>query len=145
MGRFLSAALFLATAIHQSAAHFLLHYPATVGFDDDLEGTAPCGSFTPDFTKDNVTDFHVAGDSIALTSTHPATTWLFRATLDQTAGGNWTDILPAVSQTGLGNFCERDLEVPSSWTGQKGIIQIVQDAVDGFLYQVSLHTLSTDF
>lgn len=61
-------------------SHFLLDYPATVGFDDDKEGTIPCGSFTPDFTK-NVTAFHVGGDTIALTTIHATTQWLFRATL----------------------------------------------------------------
>lgn len=125
--------------IPHSTAHFLLHYPATVGFDDDLEGQAPCGSFTVDFSKDNVTDFHVGGDSIALTSTHPMATWLFRATLDQTGTkGNWTNLLPPVSQSGLGNFCERSITVPESWAGQKGVISVVQDAADGLLYQVSL-------
>lgn len=60
-------------AASQSSAHFLLNYPPTIGmavpsqemivnlttpgFDDNLEGTAPCGSFTPDFSKDNVTNF----------------------------------------------------------------------------------------
>ena len=64
-------------------------------------------------------------------------TWLFRATLDQTATkGNWTSLLPTVSQTGLGDYCERDVVVPSSWAGQKGVIGIVQDAPDGILYQV---------
>jgi hypothetical protein len=52
-----------------SSAHFLLNYPTTVGFSDDDETTAPCGGFTVDFSKDNVTDFHVGGDSIAVVST----------------------------------------------------------------------------
>ena len=123
--------------VGQSTAHFLLHYPPTIGFDDDLESTPPCGSFTVDFSKDNVTDFHVNGDAIAVTSIHPAATWLFRATLDQTASGNWTSLLPAVQQTGLGNYCETGVKVPSTWAGSKGVIGIVQDAPDGILYQVS--------
>ena len=127
----------LTVLVSQSSAHFYLNYPPTIGFDDDLENEAPCGSFTVDFSKDNVTNFHVAGDSIALTSIHPMSTWLFRATLDQTATkGNWTSLLPTVSQTGLGDYCERDVVVPSSWAGQKGVIGIVQDAPDGILYQV---------
>ena len=127
----------LAVFIGQSTAHFLLNYPPTIGFDDSLETTAPCGSFTVDFSKDNVTDFHVDGDSIAMTSIHPMATWLFRATLDQTAtSGNWTALLPAVVQTGLGEYCERGIVVPSTWVGQKGVIGVVQDAPDGILYQV---------
>lgn len=146
--------LFLAA--QSTTAHFLLHYPATIGFSDDDEGTAPCGSFTVDFSSDNVTDFHVDSDVIAVVSpsstyrflypdthtdyhqesTHPAAIWLFRATLDTTASGNWTDLLPAVSQDSLGAFCEKNIVVPSSWAGHKGVISVVQDATDGLLYQV---------
>ena len=144
-------ALLALILVEYSSAHFLLHYPPTIGFDDSLEGTPPCGSFTVDFSQDNMyvlsrihaspanskrTDFHVEGDSIALTSIHPMATWLFRATLDQTAAGNWTNLLPAVSQTGLGDYCERDIMIPSSWAGSKGVIQVVQDAPDGILFQV---------
>ena len=122
--------------IRQSTAHNVLHYPSTIGFADDLEGTPPCGSFTVDFSKDNLTNFHVDGDFIYVTSVHPAATWLFRATLDQTASGNWTNLLPAVQQTGLGDFCETDIKVPSTWAGSKGVVGIVADAPDGILYQV---------
>ncbi|KAE8452082.1 hypothetical protein EG329_002248 [Mollisiaceae sp. DMI_Dod_QoI] len=119
----------------QSTAHFLLHYPPTIGFDDDLENEAPCGSFTVDFSTDNVTNYHVGGDTLALTSIHPQATWLFRATLDITASGNWTNLLPTIQQTGLGDFCEPSIAVPASWAGSKGVIGIVQDAPDGILYQ----------
>jgi len=34
-----------AALLSHSWAHFLLNYPPTIGFDDDLEGTAPCGSY----------------------------------------------------------------------------------------------------
>jgi hypothetical protein len=70
-------------------------------------------------------------------SIHPQATWLFRATLDQTASGNWTNLLPAIQQTGLNNFCEPALQVPESFAGSKGVLGIVQDAPDGILYQVS--------
>jgi hypothetical protein len=137
MGRFLSLVLCLvASFIGQCTAHFLLNYPPTIGFDDSLETTPPCGSFTVDFSTDNVTDFHVGGDSLAMTSIHPKATWLFRATLNQTAIGNWTDLLPAIVQIGLGDYCERDVIVPASFAGSKGVIQVVQDAPDGILYQV---------
>jgi hypothetical protein len=123
--------------INQSTSHFLLNSPPTIGFDDDLETTAPCGSFTVDFSKDNVTSFHVGGDSIAVTSVHPQAIWLFRASLDITASGNWTTFLPTVQQSGLGDYCETGLVLPSTWAGSKGVIQVVQDAPDGILYQVS--------
>jgi hypothetical protein len=137
MGRFLSlVSCLVAGLIGQSAAHFYLNYPPTIGFDDALETTPPCGSFTVDFSKDNVTNYHVGGDSLAMTSIHPQATWLFRATLNQAAAGNWTDLLPAILQTGLGDYCERDIVVPASFAGSKGVIQVVQDAPDGILYQV---------
>ncbi|KAK3933557.1 expression library immunization antigen 1 [Diplogelasinospora grovesii] len=85
--------------------HFLLNYPPTIGFDDSLEGDSPCGSFTVDFTKDNVTDFYVGGNAVAITSIHPQATWLFRATLDTSAAG------------------------------AECVLGVVQDAPDGILYQ----------
>lgn len=119
------------------SAHFLLKYPNTAGFDDDNEGVNPCGGFP--VTYINASDFHVDGDSIALVSIHPTAVYLMRATLDQTAFGNYTNLLPTVQQNGLGAFCETGLTVNSSWAGQKGVIQIVQDATDGLLYQVSAY------
>lgn len=126
-----------------SSAHFLLNYPPTIGFDDSVETTAPCGSFTIDFTKDNLTSFNVGGSEIAVTSIHPQANWLFRAMLgsDQNAN-NWTQLMPIVQQTGLGAFCEPAIAVPASWAGQQGIIGVVQDAPDGILYQVSNLNLS---
>lgn len=140
MAQFHITILFLLTILSLSWAHFLLNYPATIGFSDDNEGSAPCGGFPVSFS--NTTVFHVGGDAIALTSTHPQAEWLFRATLDKTASGNWTDLLPAISQTALGSFCETGVTVPTAWAGQQGIIQIVQNAADGALYQVSQPTLS---
>jgi hypothetical protein len=118
-----------------ASAHFYLNYPATIGFDDMLENEAPCGSFSVNFATDNITNYHVGGDTLAMTSIHPQATWLFRATLDITAGGNWTTLMPAVMQTGLGDYCEPSVAVPASWAGSKGVIGVVQDAPDGILYQ----------
>jgi hypothetical protein len=67
MEQFLNAVFCLFAAfLTQCSAHFYLNYPPTIGFDDSLEDTAPCGSFTVDFSTDNVTDFHVGGDTLAL-------------------------------------------------------------------------------
>lgn len=130
----ISTALFTSSLLSISTAHFLLNYPPTVGFSDDNEGIAPCGGFA--ISYDNATDFHVDGDAIAVTSTHPTAVWLFRATLSQTAAGNYTNLIPSVQQNALGAFCETGLKVNSSWAGQKGVIQVIQDATDGLLYQV---------
>jgi hypothetical protein len=119
-----------------SSQHFLLNAPQTVGFDDDAEATGPCGGQTVDFTKDNVTDFHVGGDSIWVTNTHPTANFLFRATQDLTAQGNWTTLRQPIQQVGLGDSCEPAVAVPSSFEGKKGVIQVVANSPDGILYQV---------
>ena len=46
-------------------------------------------------------------------------------------------LLPAIVQTGLGDYCERDVMVHATFAGSKGVIQVIQDAPDGILYQVS--------
>ena len=129
--------ILLAILSRPLGAHFLLNAPPTLGFDDDNEGEAPCGGFDVDFDKGKVTDFHVGGDAIAVRSTHPEANWLFRATMEEDAKGNWTNLLPVVSQTGLGNYCEKDLMLPSLWAGSRGVLQIVQHGPDSTLYQVS--------
>ena len=126
---------FVVLFVSQASAHFILNYPNSLGFDDDKEGTAPCGGF--DVTFNNASDFHVDGDAVAVTSTHPQADWLFRATLDKTASGNWTNMLPVVSESGLGQYCEPSLITPGDWAGSQGIVQVVQHGPDGLLYQVS--------
>lgn len=119
-----------------TSAHFVLQYPQSLGFDDDIEGTAPCGGFAPTF---NASDDSVPVDGfpVSMLSTHPAADWLFRVTLDQKAPFNWTNLLPVVSETGLGQFCLPALKAPSEFAGQTGLIQVIQDGPDGILYQVS--------
>src|SRR5882757_3174175 len=82
-------------------SHFILQSPTSLGFDDDSEGDSPCGGFDVVFngTEDSV---QVGGFAVSMLSTHPAADWLFRATLDQIAPFNWTNLLPVVSETGLG-------------------------------------------
>ena len=116
-------------------AHFNLNAPPSIGFDEDNEGIAPCGGFTPDFSK-NVTDFHVGGEPVATFLGHPQGNWLYRATLDQKAAGNWTQLFPIVQQSGLGAFCEPSIAVNPSWAGKQGILGVVVDTQDGVLYQV---------
>jgi hypothetical protein len=61
--------------------------------------------------------FYVGGDNISLTSIHPGADWLFRATLDTSALGNWTNLLPSIAQSGQGDFCEQGAAVPSGLAG----------------------------
>jgi len=100
-----------------SSPHFILSYPASLGFDANNENVSPCGGFPISFSS--ATDYHVGGDSTALT-----------------ASGNWSNFLPVVGEYGLGAFCEASVAVPSSWVGSQGIIQVLQNAEDGVHYQV---------
>jgi hypothetical protein len=129
-----AAAVFFLSAAN---AHFNLITPPTIGFDDDKEGTAPCGSFTPDFTnKSALFDFHVGGEPVAMKLGHPQVNWLFRGTLDETANGNWTQLFPIVQQSGLGLFCETAVPAPEAWVGKQGVVGVVANGPDGILYQV---------
>jgi hypothetical protein len=121
--------LFFASA----SAHFILNYPTSLGFDQNTEDNSPCGGETLSFT--NTSNFHVGGDAIAFTTLHPQSDFLYRATTDQTAAGNWT-VLSLIAEYGLGAFCEPSLSVPASWAGQVGLLQVVQNAEDGVHYQV---------
>lgn len=127
----LLAAAFLATTV---SAHFELLYPPTIGLQYNSQGSGPCGGITPDFTKD-VTDFHVGGDIIALNNGHPQGAWLFRGTVDQTAGGNWTQLFPLTQQDGIGRYCAQQVTAPESFVGKKGVISVVCSAEDGMLFQ----------
>jgi hypothetical protein len=120
-----------------ATAHFILQYPPSFGFDDDTEGTAPCGGFPVKFNASDA-DAQVDGFPVSMLSVHPAADWLFRGTLDQKAPFNWTDLLPVVSETGLGQFCIPDIKAPTSWSGKQGLVQVIQHGPDGILYQVCI-------
>ncbi|KAL3954611.1 hypothetical protein ACCO45_010174 [Purpureocillium lilacinum] len=117
-----------------AAAHFELKYPKSIGFSDDQEDQAPCGGFTPDFSK-TLVDFHVGGEALAMRLTHQQSNWLFRATTDEKAQSGWQQLFPIVMQSGLGDFCEPSVKAPESWVGKKGVVSVVSSAVDGLLYQ----------
>ncbi|TPX10411.1 uncharacterized protein E0L32_008630 [Thyridium curvatum] len=130
-----AAALLLFSTV--ANAHFTLQTPPTIGFDDDKEGTGPCGGFAPDFSKPTA-EFHVGGEPVGAKMLHPQAKWLFRATLDEKASGNWTQLFPIVFQSGLGEICEPAIPAPESWVGKNGVFSIVANAPDGLLYQCSI-------
>ncbi|KAL7627217.1 hypothetical protein AAE478_003993 [Parahypoxylon ruwenzoriense] len=132
---FATTALLLVRGLH---AHFTVQHPPPIGeFKDEQEGTAPCGGYSPNLDDLTATDFHVDGDAIATTLTHPETTWLYRVTTDPTASSNWTEIWSIFKQSGAGAFCNPQVTVPHSFVGKKAILGIISHAVDGFLYQCS--------
>jgi hypothetical protein len=110
---------------------------SSIGFQDDNEGTAPCGGFSANFATANFTDFHVGGDTIALVNGHPTTTFLFRVTLDEKASSGWKNMVGAPIQVnGLNNDCNPQVPAPVELVGQKGLLQVIAQSPDGFLYQV---------
>lgn len=117
-------------------AHFVLNYPVSLGFDDDNEGNGPCGGFPITFNASRDSNVTVGGFATTSKTTHPQANWLFRVTTSTQEPYNWTNILPVVQQYGLGDFCLSNLTVPASYAGQRGVIQVIQSAADGNLYQV---------
>ncbi|KAK5989686.1 hypothetical protein PT974_07941 [Cladobotryum mycophilum] len=133
-----SSSLFLSLSALTTlaSAHFLVNTPPSIGFDDNKEGTAPCGGFTPNLQDTGkLVDFHVGGDAISVKLTHNQGNWLFRVTQDPKAASGWEQIFPIVMQSGLGDYCVPHVTVPDSYVGKKGIIGIVSNAPDGLLYQ----------
>ncbi|KAG5988437.1 hypothetical protein E4U52_006583 [Claviceps spartinae] len=117
-----------------ASAHFILKYPKGAEFVDDTEDQGPCGGSLPDFSKP-LADFHIGGDALAMKLTHPQSDWLIRATTDEKAASDWEQLFPIVQQSGIGDFCEPEVTVPSKYSGKKGIISVVSSATDGMLYQ----------
>jgi len=62
--------------------------------------------------------------------------FLFRATTNISASKGWVN-LRTVQVNGLNNACLPQVSAPSNFTGQNGLIQVVANAPDGLLYQVS--------
>ena len=127
-----ATAVFLAAS---ASAHFTLRTPESIGFDDSKEDTGPCGGFAPDFGKNKVTDFHVGGEPIGTSQSHPSARWLYRATLDQSAAGGWTQLFPITLQNSLGFMCQPSVPAPEAWVGKRGVVGIVANGDDGLLYQ----------
>jgi hypothetical protein len=119
-----------------SSAHFILHYPPTgVDFDEETEGTSPCGGIDVQ-VSDDATQLQVGRFAVSIESTHPAGHWSFRGSIDTEPPFNFTDLTAMVSTTGAGEFCLDFLSAPAEFAGNPGVIQIEDVAIDGSLYQV---------
>ena len=108
--------LVIAALSNVAFAHFILQYPPSLGFDDSIEGTAPCGGFPVVFNSSDA-NLPVGAFSTSMLSTHPQAQWLFRGTLSKQAPFNWTNLLPVVMETGLGQFCPTGLSAPPEFAG----------------------------
>ncbi|KAK6531316.1 hypothetical protein TWF281_008128 [Arthrobotrys megalospora] len=115
-------------------AHFTLRHPAPFGKSAANQDQGPCGGYTlSDSTP--VTEFHVDGEAVAYSSSHPEVKVLFRIIEGNSPDGpNSFKGYPIVEQFGAGDFCEPRVTAPKSLVGKQGIVQVVQNAVDGMLY-----------
>ncbi|KAH8655022.1 hypothetical protein BGZ60DRAFT_337784, partial [Tricladium varicosporioides] len=123
--------LLATTAI--TAAHFVLQSPTSLGFDDEAEGTSPCGGFAAT-GRTNVTNWPTGGSAVNLLTTHSTATWEFRA-----ARLNdlkiWVPLTRNLTQKGVGTLCEPQIPGKKEWEGQDGVLQVVQHGHDGDLFQ----------
>ncbi|KAK5700683.1 hypothetical protein LTR97_005200 [Elasticomyces elasticus] len=115
----LSQLLLAAASASLASAHFILEYPPTAGFIDDSEPDSPCGGAT---VTVNSTSPQVQVDQFAISiNTQPPY--------------NFTDIVPVVNTTGIGSFCLNSMSAPGDFAGKPGIIQVIDNSIDGQLYQ----------
>ncbi|KAK6363597.1 hypothetical protein TWF730_001021 [Orbilia blumenaviensis] len=115
-------------------AHFTLRYPTPFGKSAAKQDQGPCGGYTLDDSTP-VTEFHVDGEAVAYSSSHPEVKVLFRIIEGNSPDGpNSFKAFPIVEQYGAGDFCEPRVTAPKSLVGKQGIVQVVQNAVDGMLY-----------
>ncbi|KAH8879301.1 hypothetical protein GQ53DRAFT_44556 [Thozetella sp. PMI_491] len=114
--------------------HFVLQIPASLGYDDTNEAMAPCDTFDPT-TRNPVTNWPVGGSAISVITTHTSVLWDYNAALVSNTS-NWIRLTAtALNQTGVGFFCEPQIPGITAWIGQPVVLQVVQHAPDGLLYQ----------
>ena len=116
-------------------SHFVLQYPISLGYTDSTETTAPCGGYTVTDRSKGVANWPLGGQSIKVITTHTSVTWEYRAALLSNPTG-WVSLAPILTQTGVGNFCEPQIPGYAPWVDQDAVLQVIQHAPDGALYQV---------
>jgi hypothetical protein len=116
-------------------SHFVLWTPKSIGYNDATEATPPCDGFDI-HARTPLIQWPVAGYPVALISTHTQVKWQLRVALLNNTD-NWVDLIPDVSQTAVGNFCWPSIPGIMAWMGLDAVVQIIQTAPDGMLYQVS--------
>lgn len=119
--------------------HFILQNPKSHGFVDVLEGVSPCGSF--EITdRETVTPWFIAGSVVDIVTTHDQATWSYKAALLNDTS-TWIDLQPGIRQQGMGDFCLPAVPGPEHWIDLDGVVQVIQHADDGDMYQVGHFSL----
>ena len=125
----------LAWTILSANAHFILDFPSGLTDDTEEMATGPCGG--QDFSFDgDATELAVNGFPVQVTTSHPEAMWSYRYTTDEEEPLTWTDIVPIVSQQGVGKFCLSSLNVSADLAGQTALMQVIQAGDHGNLYAV---------
>ena len=126
------------------SAHFNLNYPAPRGFNEDNLSTGPCGGFdTPASDRTPVSTISLAVD---LTMGHDETAIQVLLGLGDNPGNNFNiTLVPTFRQEGLGEFCLREIPLPSDlglMDGMNATLQVVTNGdPTGGLYNVRLARL----
>lgn len=114
-------------------AHFVLQYPNSLGFDDDAETTVPCDGFDAT-NRTGASSFPLSGEAIQILTTHPDVVFDFNVALVSDLN-TWVS-LGNIHQLGVGTFCFGSILGYAPWIGQPAVLQLIQHAPDGLLYQV---------
>ncbi|KAK6529401.1 hypothetical protein TWF281_008577 [Arthrobotrys megalospora] len=133
LGSFPSTLLVVAAVLQSATAHFVLQVPTSLGFSDINEVQAPCGGFDTT-SRNKVTNWPIGGHPIGVVTTHPNAHWQIRAALLENTQ-EFVDLIPNIIQDGMGNFCLMSVPGIANWVGKDAVLQLVQTAVDGQLYQ----------
>lgn len=140
----LSTTLLALSFLPATFAHFKLKYPTSRGFDDDKEGTFPCGGF--DTVQSERTNFPISGGPIQINLGHPQTNVAVYMAIGDDPGSAFSiKMQPNTMITGLGDFCFGSVSVPAGLNvteGTKASIQVVTNNHEsGGLFQCADVTL----
>ncbi|EGF77258.1 hypothetical protein BATDEDRAFT_36124 [Batrachochytrium dendrobatidis JAM81] len=133
---------FIAALASSASAHFILTSPATRGFDELKESTAPCGGYNTVASRTNAAlksnlVLEIADANAVITvkfgpGENPTTFPYTLGSRNYTAVGNYTIPIDMTSANASGIL----------QMGQIGTIQVILQGTDGMLYQCADITLA---
>ncbi|KAI9697455.1 MAG: hypothetical protein M1836_004733 [Candelina mexicana] len=129
------------------SAHFHLNYPVARGYVEDTLAQFPCGG--QNSVSNNRTSWPVAGGPVALRMGHSMSAVQVLLALGNDPGSNFNiTLMPIFQEQGLGDFCMKNVMVPSSLNvkdGMNATIQVITNGdPTGGLYNCADITFKTD-
>lgn len=123
------------------SAHFVINYPGSRGFNEDKHSEWPCGGFNE--VSSNRSEFPLHGGPIQIHSTHTQQLLEVLIAVGNDPGRNFnTVVVPTFMETGPGDVCFGNIELPSTLNiteGMNATFQVISGASDGGLYGVSAY------